>query len=283
MENANRDGVEFWKRKMLNQFRIAFLLLTMVVLISCQRDVALVKTTGLPTLELALVGKVSQQDFVLRQWFALPDSTRMRIDELKLYLSDIELQNTNGNWIPVKSYKLFDLSKSHVASKVQHGKGERLMVYAPAGTYQAIRFGMGLAPQYNGVDPTLFPNNHDLSVYQGMYWDWNSGYRFFLMEGLQDTSSIGSLGEPVPFAYHLGTDSLFETLEYEFSEIQLSSNRGGTLPPALDLELDLVKIFYSSTDTIRPAVEPVTHTSGNYPLAKRINHQLQHAWRVFPQ
>jgi hypothetical protein len=193
------------------------------------------------------------------------------------------LQNTNGTWVRLKDYQLFDLSRRHSASKVQHGKGERITVNALEGTYQAIRFGMGLAPQYNSLDPTLFPASHDLSVYHGMYWDWNSGYRFFLIEGLQDTSSVGSLGEPIPFAYHLGTDSLFETLEFEFDEIQLTSNRGGALPPALDLELDLVKLFYSSTDTIHPAVEPVTHTSGNFPLARRINHQLLHAWRVFPE
>lgn len=259
----------------------------MFMLLSCQRDRALVspdpQNIQLPELELALVGKVGMEDFVMMQWFTLPDSTRIRINELKLYLSDIELQNTSGNWISVKPYKLFDLSKSHVPSKVQHNKGERLTLNPPAGTYQAIRFGMGLSPKYNGLDPTVFPNSHDLSVYQGMYWDWNSGYRFFLMEGMQDTSRTGNLGEPVPFAYHLGTDSLFETLEFEFNEIQLSAIREGTLPPTLDLELDLVKIFYGSTDTIRPALEPVTHTSGNYPLAKRINHQLHHAWRIFQE
>lgn len=265
-----------------------YLLALMIVafgLLSCERDTPLVSpnpktSSDWSELELAVVGKTDHHDFVMRQWYQLPDSTLMRVDELKLYLGEIQFQNTAGNWITAKSYQLFDFIKSHSPAKTMHGKGERIKVWLPKGTYQSIRFGTGLPPWVNKLDPTQFQANHDLSIYQGMYWDWNSGYRFFLIEGMQDTSASGSGFNAIPFAYHLGTDSLYQQLEFEFNEMTLTSNQGGSDIPALDLELDINKIFYNVTDTIRPANDPVTHTSGNFPLALRVNHNLSHAWKV---
>lgn len=257
-------------------------------LLSCQRDNPLASpnqnnSSNLAELELAVIGKTSANDLVMKQWFMLPDSSRMRVDELKLFLAELQFQNTAGYWIPSLYYKLIDFSKSHSAAKTMHGKGERFIVQLPPGTYQSIRFGNGLPAWVNKLDPTYYQANHDLSIYQGMYWDWNSGYRFFLLEGLQDTSISGAGFNAIPYAYHLGTDSLYQKLEFEFNEITLSSNQGGTVVPALNLELDINKIFYNVGDTIRPVNDPITHTSGNLPLALRVNHNLTHAWRVISE
>jgi hypothetical protein len=270
---------------MKNMSRKLLLLTLVLLLVACKRDTPLLtpdanNSQAWPKLELALVGKTDSADFVMKQWFTLPDGSKMRIDELKLYLGEIQFQNTAGIWIVAKPYQLFDFLKSHSPAKTLHGKGERVQLSLPPGTYHGIRFGLGLPEWTNKLDPTQFPASHDLSVYQGMYWDWNSGYRFFLMEGMQDTSSAGNGIQTIPFAYHLGTDSLYEELEFEFDEITLQPNPTGTTLPALDLELDIHKIFYNVSDTIRPVTDPVTHTSGNFPLAIRVQHNFGHAWKV---
>lgn len=262
----------------------------LILFTSCKRDSALTApnnntSQSRPSAELAIVGKAGLEDFVMAQWISFPDSTtRLRTDDLKLYLCDVQLQNTAGTWVSTNPYFLVDFSKNHVAAKTQHGKeGERFNLFIPAGTYQAIRFGLGLKPEYNRLDPTTFPSSHPLSLYQGMYWDWNSGYRFFLMEGMTDTTTSSS-APALPFAYHLGTDTLYQELSFEFSDLVVQTpDRDGTELPALRMELDLFRIFNNPADTIHPALDPITHTAGNIPLALRVNHNLRNAWKVFPE
>ena len=51
-----------------------------------------------------------------------------------------------------------------------------------AGDYSDIRFNIGIPRQLNHSDPTAAPSPLDIGK-GDMYWEWNSGYIFFLMEG----------------------------------------------------------------------------------------------------
>lgn len=275
---------------MLNTyFHTGTFIFLLFLLAGCERDLPITpagnaSSSTAPNFELVLLGKTGSQDLVLRQPFEMPDGSRIRLDELKMYISEIELQNTQGNWISVKDYLLADFSRSHIAAKTLHGKGERFGLKVPAGRYQNLKFCIGLPYEINRTDPTPLQASDPLSLYQGMYWDWNSGYRFFLMEGMLDTSTNGN-GIPDHYlAYHLGLDTLYFCKEMEFPVMNLTTPVGsGDVIPALDLELDILKIFYGISDTIRPATESITHTSGSFPLALRMQQNLKNAWRAIPE
>jgi len=274
---------------MLMKKLLLYALLVFTTLTSCERDPVLQQpvsqTSSQAQMELVVLGKQGNADFFLNTPILMPDSSRMRFDELKLYLSDIELQNTSGTWVPVKEYWLADFRRGHSTGKTQHGKGERITITLPEGNYHTVRYCVGLPYRINRTDPTPLAPNHPLSIYQGMYWDWNSGYRFFLLEGMMDTTRTGAGIPDHYFAYHLGLDTLYFCNTAEFPAIQVKSpTRAGELAiPALDFELDVIKVFYGSIDTVRTQLEPITHTSGNFPLALRMNENLKKAWRVIPE
>ncbi|MBX9851532.1 MAG: hypothetical protein K2X86_07205 [Cytophagaceae bacterium] len=52
----------------------------------------------------------------------------------------------------------------------------------PVGNYTDIRFNIGVPRNINHSDPSLAPPPLDLGK-GGMFWEWNSGYIFFLAEG----------------------------------------------------------------------------------------------------
>jgi hypothetical protein len=274
---------------MLMKKLLLYSLLVFTTLTGCERDPVLQQpvsqTSSQAQMELVVLGKQGNADFFLNTPVLMPDSSRMRFDELKVYLSDIELQNTSGTWVPVKEYWLADFRRGHSTGKTQHGKGERITITLPEGNYHTVRYCVGLPYRINRTDPTPLAPNHPLSIYQGMYWDWNSGYRFFLMEGMMDTTRTGAGIPDHYFAYHLGLDTLYFCNTAEFPAIQVKSpSRAGELAiPALDIELDVIKVFYGNSDTIRTQLEPITHTSGTFPLALRMNENLKKAWRVIPE
>ncbi|NPD43947.1 MULTISPECIES: MbnP family protein [unclassified Lentimicrobium] len=66
---------------------------------------------------------------------------------------------------------------------------------------EEIRFGIGVEPEINHLDPTTYPEGHPLALQNpDMHWGWASGYRFAALEGKTGTAllidyQIHSLGD----------------------------------------------------------------------------------------
>ncbi len=110
---------------------------------------------------------------------------------LKYYLSNVVLVNTDGSRKELKNYQFINLSDA----SSQNFSFEKI----PNGSFSKIEFYIGVDSLANstGVHTgALDPANQ-------MYWGWDFGYRFWLIEGIyQKTSSITSA-----FGYHIGTDT----------------------------------------------------------------------------
>lgn len=106
---------------------------------------------------------------------------------LKFYVSNIRLKKQDGTWwAQPESYYLVDVSQPN---------GSVLKINdVPAGTYTAMEYTMGVdsARNVSGVQTGA------LSVFNGMYWDWNSGYIMLKAEGESPNSSTKA------FVLHLG-------------------------------------------------------------------------------
>lgn len=196
----------------------------------------------------------------------------IQLQNLQAYISRIELRDKSGEWIGNERKDEVHLIDFKVESP-------RIVEPFPAGQYDAIRFGIGLPPDINGVvTPADFPNDNPLSVEgsSGMFWTWLTGYIFFKYEGR--ASEVGSelLSEPV--AYHCGTNDSYRevTIELEYDlwvwEEQLQ---------VFTLQFDAAKALYA-TQEIDVIDYPVTHNGPGDTLAFAVMDNLAAAWTLLP-
>jgi hypothetical protein len=109
--------------------------------------------------------------------------------ELKYVISNIRLIKDDGSEVP---YNINDLDKG--ATVVDQAKTATLsyvLSNIPSGTYNQIKFGLGIKQDQNTLDQVKFPNFYAAAGANDteMMWEWGSGYRFTKIEGFYDTDN----------------------------------------------------------------------------------------------
>ncbi|HKL02145.1 MAG TPA: MbnP family protein [Cryomorphaceae bacterium] len=165
----------------------------------------------------------------------------VEVTDMKFYISNMKLHLFNGNSIVLSDIELLDIRENKRA----------LEFMVPSDSYSGISFDLGVPPNLNGTQnpdfmTSIYDPNHPLSESNGMYWTWQSGYRFFSFEGRCDT--VPNVGEvlPLTFAFHTGTDTLFRSLPTFPEEVSLEPDEIKVVPFAIDVD----SIFASATDTL---------------------------------
>lgn len=106
---------------------------------------------------------------------------------LKFYISNIKLQDMNGDWwIEENSYHLVDASSTE--------KSTITLSNIPEGHYVAMEYTLGVDSARN----VSGAQDGALSIANGMFWSWNSGYIMAKFEGTSPNAADGI------FAFHLG-------------------------------------------------------------------------------
>lgn len=192
----------------------------------------------------------------------------IRLDNVQMYISEMELRSEAGDWQPVGDIALLDFSVLN----------PRILAPVPAGVYDAVRFGMGIPAEINAdTDPASYPNDHPLSVLgsAGMFWTWSSGYVFVKYEGKFAEDSEQPLLNPL--SYHCGTDSSFRTVTLEFAEPIFIQSRQLTVH---ELVFDAAKALIGGEDSIDVVTDPVTHNGSGTTLGGRIMDLMDDAWSI---
>lgn len=192
----------------------------------------------------------------------------IRLDNLQMYVAPVEFRNAEGVWVTTDDVFLLDYSLHAQAMTVD---------LAP-GSYEALRFGMGLPPEINtDIDPASYPNDHPLSVLgsAGMFWTWASGYIFVKYEGKFATEQGTQLLESV--SYHCGTDASYRTVTLELPTPLVITSENES---SATLTFDAAKALYGPNDAIDLAVDPVTHNADGDSLGGRMMDLLVDAWNV---
>ena len=106
----------------------------------------------------------------------------------------------------------------------------------PSGTYDGLKFGIGVPSDLNAQSPADFSANHPLS---NDYWDtWNS-YIFHKIEGRYDGDANPADLES-SFVYHIGLDQYFR--EKTFSNLDIVVRENESTAIVIDIELmDILK------------------------------------------
>lgn len=110
------------------------------------------------------------------------------VTKLNFYISNVMLQKQDGSWYTEpESYHLIkyvDAKRSFTISNL------------PEGNYKAMKFLIGVDSLRN----VSGSQTGDLAQNQDMFWDWNTGYIFFKLEGAF-SSSVSPMQD---FAIHVG-------------------------------------------------------------------------------
>ena len=250
-------------------FRSSFLVFGLLVLVltGCDRcnPEPPVSAPGTARIDLELTW--GEEVYVLEQVATDHNGYPVRLDNLQLYLAPVAFRS-NGEWVEGADVSLIDFSvhAQHIENTLE------------AGTYDAVRFGMGLPPEINtDIDPASYPNSHPLSVIgsAGMFWTWSSGYIFVKYEGKFALETGTQLLEPV--SYHCGTDASYRTVTLDLSEpLVIASETTANLM----LTLDAAKALNGTDDAIDLAVDPVTHNAQGDSLGGRMMDLLVDAWKI---
>lgn len=184
---------------------------------------------------LELKAKYGDQSFSLNTPNTDPQNRRIKMDELKFYLSHISLVKTDNSEVNLSEAALIDFSNPNTLS---------ISVDNISGDFKSLRFSTGLDSVQNATDPLSVPSSNPLSNDMGMYWPWLK-YIFYKLEARCDTTGTGSGSYNWFPLYHIGTNSMYRqvTLDKTFS---VCCNNQYTLT----LYLDVKKIFYGDTQTL---------------------------------
>lgn len=176
------------------------------------------------------------------------------------FISGLQLKKADGEWLNVTGYGLLSPASNSKATFVFRG--------VPKGIYEGVRFTIGVDSIANHSDPSLWPNDHALSIMVGgsMHWTWNSGYIFMKVEGQYEIPGSTAGG----FAYHLGRDDLNVTYSQEGINLNLQENGITTV-----FKMDL-KPFFTQPNAFTIAPETsFTHSAPRDTIAEQLHENMQ--------
>lgn len=144
------------------------------------------------------------------------------VADFKFYISNLKLINSAANtaYVEENSYHL-------VRYDIDNNSFQIDLSQVPADNYDQLEFSIGVDPTTN----VSTDNFGDLDPNNQMAWNWDVGYKFFLMEGEYFAPGDGT---PDPLVFHIGFDENFATLQYSLS-LDLFNNKDATLNFNVDL------------------------------------------------
>jgi len=181
----------------MSKHKIYFsLMVVCFVLLSCKKDDKIEKTeTILPEISKSKVvfnfkGLADNQPLIKdTKWYANAFGDSFTVNLFNYYISNLRFKKDDGSYFyEPESYHL-----------IQHVKGSTTFTINnfPVGNYTELEFLIGVDSLRN----VSGAQTGDLSPDSIMFWEWNSGYIFFKLEGQYKT-----MLSPIPnnFAMHIG-------------------------------------------------------------------------------
>lgn len=181
--------------------------------------------------------------------------------KLKFYISHIKLVRADNTEVEIEDAAFFDWSDNNWKS---------FSAEADAGTYKGVKFFVGLDPQQNAGNPDNYAADEALGPKDDMFWEWLK-HRFVVLEGTADTLGNNFGGGVVGLVYHTGRDTCYR--EVVLSGPEFVVNAEGE--KAINLQLDLLKIFTATPEPIHMFTQPGTQSEdADLPVALQFSNQF---------
>ena len=175
--------------------------------------------------------------------------------------SEFALQCEDGTWLICSNgVAWFDSEQNRDTTRLE----------VPPGTYQAVRFLVGLGTNLNHVDVAQIPAGAALNPnVNGLHWSWQGGFIFLALEGLWRNGN----GEMDGWAYHLARDT-------NAVPITLAAPLVINHETRLALDLDVTTALNAPQAISFAQDGSSTHSRDGDPLAARLRGNLPGAFRV---
>ena len=154
------------------------------------------------------------------------------VDDFKYYISNIKLSHSGTG----DSYTVTD--GYYLVHKDQNYEDYEVSLDVVRRKYNQIEFSIGVDPARNlSID-----NVGDLDPNNQMAWNWNSGYKFMLLEGLFTDEQTND----IPLVFHIGADPNYRTYSLPLpSEIRVKES----VPAKIMIQVE-VEEFFENPNTI---------------------------------
>lgn len=133
------------------------------------------------------------------------------IERFQFYLSNVKFRNstTRDSFAVPNSY--------HLVVRKENTHLFELPFDVPAGKYDMLEFAVGVDPKRNLSTDQV----GDLDPSNNMAWDWNTGYKFMLLEG----RLFPPTGSQRGLVFHIGGDENYRTVRLPLSAAIDTQNR----------------------------------------------------------
>ncbi len=135
--------------------------------------------------------------------YAYPTGAALKVLLFQYYISNLELLPADGR-APVK---LADIDLIRWMSASEDATTERTY-RAPVGAYRGLRFGLGVKPALNAMDPSAFAADYVLN--EAEFWGPATRYVFAKIEANADLENDGTFDTGL--TYHMGSDAAYTTV-----------------------------------------------------------------------
>jgi len=235
------------------------LLSALLALQACKPDEPIPPVTQPPvtngTLRITVVpeweGEPLQRFFEYRNFM----NYRTTVELVKFYFGDVRLVN-GADSLLVKDVELFDL-----------GNGPSVKEWTvPAGNWSLMHAALGVPAVLNYADPANYGAGHPLSVSNGTFWTWASGYRYVVFEGRYSEDPTSTAPLISAYAIHPGMEPSY----FEFDLVPsngITVTAGNTTDLVITVAVD--RFFHSTEFEIDLATENSAH-GNNVPLQLKL-------------
>lgn len=186
---------------------------------------------------------------------------RATIEKFRFYLGEFSLLNEQNEEVKLRDVAFFDLLEGQNTLKIK----------LPKGNYSDLKFYAGVPDEMNGTNnpnfsAAIYGQDHPLSIFNGMYWTWATGYIFLKIEGKIDTSAAQNQTPLRNYFYHVGMQEFYELKDFPGSTFEIKA--GETTKVRISMEYN--DFFRGENENINMAVQSFTHTTDNMQLARKI-------------
>lgn len=198
---------------------------------------------------------------------------RATIESFKFYLGEFSLKNEKNEDVKLKDIAFFDLL---------NGKNT-LRIKLPKGNYRHLKFYAGVPDELNGTNnpnfsASIYGHDHPLSIFNGMYWTWATGYIFLKIEGKIDTSAAQNQTPLSNYFYHIGLQEFYTLKEFPAATFEIKPG----MTTKVHISMEYNDFFRNENETINMAEQSFTHTTDNIQLAQKIFSNFVNSMKLTP-
>ncbi len=220
----------------MKTLKYSYLLIFLLFFISCETNSDEVQPTA--TLEINISHLVNGEPVVFntKRYFNAVGN-EYNILEFKYFLSNVKLRNrtTGALYLVPESYYLVEPTENEHIVKIS-------IPGIPKETFNELEFALGVDNSKNySID-----NIGALDPSSNMAWDWNTGYKFLLLEGKFFPANSS---ETRGLIYHIGSDANYRILKFPFAaENQNSIVFNANAMIKANFEVEISEIFRTPTE-----------------------------------